>query len=234
MAPKGKQASSVLTTPERFPTADAWRQGRRWRRWRKLFPMLCGIVLVIIMILVAALAPWCAPFSPSEQFSAYVLKGPGAGGKHLLGTDEFGRDLLSRIIWGARVSLHVGLAAVVVGFALGVPLGITAGFLGGRVAMLIMRLTDMLMAFPTLLLALIIVAALGGSLVNEILAIGIALTPNFTRLARSLALTIRAHDYIMAARALGCPVGTIESRLVRIRRQLKANMLLALRNEQRD
>ena len=134
MAPKGKQASSVLTTPERFPTADAWRQGRRWR---KLFPMLCGIVLVIIMILVAALAPWCAPFSPSEQFSVYVLKGPGAGGKHLLGTDEFGRDLLSRIIWGARVSLHVGLAAVVVGFALGVPLGITAGFLGGRVAMLV-------------------------------------------------------------------------------------------------
>jgi len=122
MAPKGKQASSVLTTPERFPTADAWRQGLRWRRWRKLFPMLCGIVLVIIMLLVAALAPWVAPFSPSEQFSAYVLKGPGAGGKHLLGTDEFGRDLLSRIIWGARVSLHVGLAAVVVGFALGVPL----------------------------------------------------------------------------------------------------------------
>src|SRR5256885_11984274 len=104
MAPKGKHASSVLTTPERFPTADAWRQGRRWRRWRKLFPMLCGIVLVFIMLLVAALAPWFAPFSPSEQFSAYVLKGPGAGGQHILGTDEFGRDLLSRIIWGARVS----------------------------------------------------------------------------------------------------------------------------------
>jgi ABC-type dipeptide/oligopeptide/nickel transport system permease subunit len=100
--------------------------------------------------------------------------------------------------------LQVGLAAVVVGFALGVPLGIMAGFLGGRVEMTIMRFTDMLMAFPTLLLALIIVAALGGSLVNEILAIGIALAPNFTRLARSLALTIREHDYIMAARALGC------------------------------
>jgi ABC-type dipeptide/oligopeptide/nickel transport system permease subunit len=204
MATTGKQASSALATPESFPTAEAWRQGLRWRRWRKFFPMVCGIVLVIIMILVAALAPWFAPFSPSEQFSTYVLKEPGAGGKHILGTDEFGRDLLSRIIWGARVSLQVGLAAVVVGFALGVPLGIMAGFLGGRVEMTIMRLTDMLMAFPTLLLALIIVAALGGSLVNEILAIGIALTPNFTRLARSLALTIREHDYIMAARALGC------------------------------
>src|SRR6266516_2221819 len=198
MATTGKQGSSALAT-ESFPTAEAWRQGLRWRRWRKLFPMLCGIVLVVIMLLVAALAPWFAPFSPSEQFSAYVLKGPGAGGKHLLGTDEFGRDLLSRIIWGARVSLHVGLAAVVVGFALGVPLGITAGFLGGRVAMLIMRLTDMLMAFPTLLLALIIVAALGGSLVNEIVAIGMALTPNFTRLARGLTLTIRENYYIMTA-----------------------------------
>jgi peptide/nickel transport system permease protein len=204
MAPTDKQASSTLATPESFPTAEAWRQGLHWRRWRKLFPMVCGIVLVFVMILVAALAPWFSPFSPSEQFSAYVLKGPGAGGKHVLGTDEFGRDLLSRIIWGARVSLQVGLAAVVVGFALGVPLGIMAGFLGGRVEMTIMRLTDMLMAFPTLLLALIIVAALGGSLVNEILAIGIALTPNFTRLARSLALTIRTNDCIMAARALGC------------------------------
>jgi peptide/nickel transport system permease protein len=204
MAPTDKQASSALATPESFPTAEAWRQGLRWRRWRKLFPMLCGIILVVIMLLVAALAPWVAPFSPSEQFSAYVLKEPGAGGKHVLGTDEFGRDLLSRIIWGARVSLQVGLAALVVGFALGVPLGIMAGFLGGKVEMTIMRLTDMLMAFPTLLLALIIVAALGGSLVNEILAIGIALTPNFTRLARSLALTIRGNDYIMAARALGC------------------------------
>ncbi|MBI3328221.1 MAG: ABC transporter permease [Nitrospinae bacterium] len=102
------------------------------------------------------------------------------------------------------MSLQVGLAAVVVGFILGVPLGIMAGFLGGRVEMSIMRLTDMLMAFPTLLLALIIVAALGGSLFNEILAIGIALTPNFVRLSRSMALTIRANDYIMAARALGC------------------------------
>ena len=121
----------------------------------------------------------------------------------MLGTDEFGRDILSRIIWGARVSLQVGLASVLLGFVLGVPLGIFAGFRGGRIETLIMRGTDMLMAFPTLLLALIIVTALGGSLVNEILAIGVALTPNFVRLARSLALTIREQDYIMAARALG-------------------------------
>jgi len=110
---------------------------------------------------------------------------------------------LSRIIWGARVSLQVGLASVIFGFALGVPLGIVAGVQGGRVETCIMRCADMLMAFPTLLLALLIVTALGGSLVNMILAISVALTPNFVRLARSLALTIREQDYILAARALG-------------------------------
>jgi ABC-type dipeptide/oligopeptide/nickel transport system permease subunit len=203
MALTGKSSSPAVATGE-FVSEEQWRNRLRQRRWRKYLPMMFGIVLVILMICMAILAPWLSPFSPSAQFSDYVLKDPGAGGKYFLGTDEFGRDLLSRIIWGARVSLQVGLAAVVVGFLIGVPLGIMAGFLRGRVEMTIMRLTDMLMAFPTLLLALIIVAALGGSLLNEILAIGVALTPNFVRLSRSLALTIRENDYIMAARALGC------------------------------
>jgi peptide/nickel transport system permease protein len=155
------------------------------------------------MVVVAAAAPLIAPLSPSAQFSDSVLKGPGSIERHLLGTDEFGRDILSRIIWGARVSLEVGLASVLFAFVFGVPLGIVAGVSGGRIETLIMRCADMLMAFPTLLLALIIVAALGGSLINEILAIGVALTPNFLRLARSLTLTIREQDYILAARAIG-------------------------------
>src|SRR5438876_4321250 len=134
-------------------------RARYLRRW---LPISIGVLLAVAMIVVAAAAPLLAPLSPSAQFSDAVLKGPGAVEKHLLGTDEFGRDLLSRIIWGARVSLQVGLAAVVVSFALGVPLGIMAGFLGGRVEMTILRITDKLMAFPTLLLALVIVAALGG------------------------------------------------------------------------
>jgi peptide/nickel transport system permease protein len=204
MAMTGKQASPVSATTGRFPSEAQWLRGLRQRRWGKYLPMAFGMVLVLLMLLMAALAPWLSPFSPSAQFSDYVLKEPGAGGKYLLGTDEFGRDLLSRIIWGARISLQVGLAAVVVGFIIGVPLGVMAGFLGGRVEMVIMRLTDMLMAFPTLLLALLIVAALGGSLLNEILAIGIALMPNCVRLSRSLALTIRENDYIVAAHALGC------------------------------
>ena len=170
---------------------------------RRYAPITIGIVMAVAMILIAAAAPLIAPLSPSAQFSDAVLKGPGAVERHALGTDEFGRDILSRIIWGTRISLQVGLASVIFAFALGVPLGILAGVQGGRLETGIMRGSDMLMAFPTLLLALIIVTALGGSLINEIIAIGVALTPNFLRLARSLALQIREQDYIMAARAIG-------------------------------
>jgi ABC-type dipeptide/oligopeptide/nickel transport system permease subunit len=174
--------------------------GRYLRRW---VPIWIGALMAVTMIVIAAAAPLLAPLSPSAQFSDAVLKGPGAVERHALGTDEFGRDILSRIIWGARISLQVGLASVLMAFVFGVPLGIYAGYRGAWAEAAIMRVTDMLMAFPTLLLALIIVTALGGTLVNEIMAIGIALTPNFVRLARSLTLTIRENDYIMAARAIG-------------------------------
>jgi peptide/nickel transport system permease protein len=170
---------------------------------RRYLPISIGALLAVAMVLLAAAAPLVAPLSPLAQFSDAVLKGPGTIERHVLGTDEYGRDILSRIVWGARVSLEVGLASVIFAFVLGVPLGILAGVQGGRPETLIMRCADMLMAFPTLLLALIIVTALGGSLGNEILAIGVALTPNFVRLARSLALTIRENDYIMAARSIG-------------------------------
>ena len=173
------------------------------RLLRRYGPIGAGVLLAVAMLVMAAAAPLLAPLSPSAQYADAVLKGPGAQDRHVLGTDEFGRDVFSRIIWGARISLQVGLASVLFAFVIGVPLGIVAGVQGTRVETLIMRCADMLMAFPTLLLALIIVAALGGSLVNEIVAIGIALTPNFVRLARSLALTIREQDYILAARALG-------------------------------
>jgi peptide/nickel transport system permease protein len=202
MALADKPASGGTAARQAIPTEQEWLQGLRGRRMRKFIPIIIGLLMVVLMILAAIFAPFVSPFSPSEQFSEYVLQGPGSG-PHLLGTDEYGRDLLSRVIWGTRVSLQVGLGAVLVGFIVGVPLGILAGFGGGATEAIILRFTDMLLAFPTLLLALIIVTALGGSLFNEILAIGVALTPNFIRLARSLALTIRENDYIMAARAIG-------------------------------
>jgi peptide/nickel transport system permease protein len=186
-----------------LPSARERTRGRLGPHLRRWLPISIGALMAVAMIVMAAAAPLIAPMSPSAQSSTAVLKGPGAVEGRLLGTDEYGRDILSRIIWGARVSLEVGLASVVFAFALGVPLGIVAGFRGGRIETVIMRSADMLMAFPTLLLALIIVTALGGSLSNEVLAIGVALMPNFVRLSRSLSLTIRENDYIMAARAIG-------------------------------
>jgi peptide/nickel transport system permease protein len=197
IARQAEPVDLVATTPADPARATVRTYLRRW------LPIGIGSLLAVAMIVMAVAAPLIAPLSPSAQYSDAVLKGPGTVERHALGTDEFGRDILSRIIWGARVSLQVGLAAVVFGFVLGVPLGIYAGYRGAKTEMLIMRGTDMLMAFPTLLLALIIVTALGGSLFNEIMAIGIALTPNFVRLSRSLTLTIREHDYVMAARAIG-------------------------------
>jgi ABC-type dipeptide/oligopeptide/nickel transport system permease subunit len=191
--------------PAALTVGEARDQARTARRryLRRWLPIGIGLLMAAAMVVMAAAAPFIAPLSPSAQFSDAVLKGPGVVERHLLGTDEFGRDILSRIIWGARVSLQIGLASVLWSFVLGVPLGILAGVRGGKIETLIMRGADMLMAFPTLLLALIIVTALGGSLINEVLAISVALVPNFVRLARSLALTIREQDYIMAARALG-------------------------------
>jgi ABC-type dipeptide/oligopeptide/nickel transport system permease subunit len=191
--------------PAALTIGEARDQARTARRryLRRWLPIGIGLLMAAAMVVMAAAAPFIAPLSPSAQFSDAVLKGPGVVERHLLGTDEFGRDILSRIIWGARVSLQIGLASVLWSFVLGVPLGILAGVRGGKIETLIMRGADMLMAFPTLLLALIIVTALGGSLINEVLAISVALVPNFVRLARSLALTIREQDYIMAARALG-------------------------------
>src|SRR5258705_996792 len=153
-------AAAELATVTALAESSRRSRGRALRRYA---PISIGIIMALAMVVLAAGAPLISPLSPSAQFADAVLKGPGAVERHLLGTDEFGRDLLSRIIWGARVSLHVGLAAVVVGFALVVPLGITACFLGGRAALLIMRLTVMIMASPTFLLLLIIVAAVGGS-----------------------------------------------------------------------
>ena len=193
-------AAPELTTDAVVQETSSRSRGPAWRRY---VPIGIGVMMALAMVVMAAGAPVVAPLSPSAQFADAVLKGPGAADRHVLGTDEYGRDVYSRIIWGARVSLEVGLVSVAFAFVFGVPLGIVAGVRGGRLEMLIMRCADMLMAFPTLLLALIIVAALGGSLVNEMVAIGVALTPNFVRLARSLALTIREQDYILAARSLG-------------------------------
>jgi peptide/nickel transport system permease protein len=164
-------------------------------------PVISGVVLIGMLVLMALLSAWISPYDPATQDTHYALTRPSA--RHWLGTDELGRDILSRIIWGTRISLQVGVSAVLVAFLVGMPLGVVAGYQGGAADALVMRGMDIMLAFPNLLMALLLVAALGSSLPNEIIAIGIALAPNFARVARGMTLSLKENEYIVAAKALG-------------------------------
>jgi len=161
-----------------------------------------GLVFVLIVILMALLAPFLSRYDPGRQDLSHQLAPPSA--QYWMGTDQFGRDVYSRVVWGSRISLSVGLLSACIGLAIGVPLGLISGYRGRWVDEAIMRVMDMLMAFPSLILAMALVAALGtGSLLNITLAIGIALMPRFTRLARAQTLAVKEIEYIEATRSLG-------------------------------
>ncbi len=160
-----------------------------------------GMVILAILLLITLFAPWVAPFAPEEQIPTAALQGPST--THLFGTDNIGRDIFSRVLYGTRVSLLVGLSSIGVAAVLGILLGLVSGFYGGWLDTLLMRAMDALLAFPAILLAIFIVAVLGPSLVNAILAVGIVYTPTFARLVRSSALSIREQEYLEAARAIG-------------------------------
>jgi peptide/nickel transport system permease protein len=160
-----------------------------------------GLVIVAVVVLVALLAPLVAPYDPSRQDTRRLLQGPSAD--HFLGTDELGRDTLSRVIFGSRVALEVGLIAVGISLVAGSLLGLVAGYTRGLLDAVIMRFMDGLLALPTLVLALAVTAMLGPSLNNAMLAIGITGVPVFARLVRGQALAVRTLDYIQAAQSLG-------------------------------
>ena len=174
---------------------------RMWYSFCKRKVAVLGLAIVLLYILVAIFAPLLAPYDPVEQELANMLQTPSA--EHLLGTDEVGRDILSRIIYGARISMKVGFYAVGVAFILGVPLGIFAGFYGGKVDLIIMRMMDVLLAFPGILLSIVFVSVLGPNLNNAILSVGIYTVPNFALMARGEALTLRNSEFVEAARAMG-------------------------------
>jgi len=200
----------VLTISETKPVAAPkgnpitnFFQGRLWRRLSKRKSALVGLAVVLLMVFVAVFAPLLAPYDPAAQSWTLVRKAPSMA--HWFGTDEAGRDMLSRIIWGARASLLAGLTSVAIAMAIGVPLGLAAGFLGGLVDGLISRFTDAMLACPFLILAIAFAAFLGPSLTNAMLAIGITATPLFIRLTRGQVLSIKAEEYIEAASAVGNP-----------------------------
>ena len=167
---------------------------------RKPLGALGGMIL-IIFIIIAIFAPQLAPKSPNSMDSTRLLVVPQAGS--LLGTDEFGRDILSRLIWGARISLVVGLMSVSLGTTAGAILGLVGGYYGGKIDFVIQRVMDTMLAFPMLVLALAMVAALGSSMQNVILAIAVVMIPSASRVIRSSVLVIRETTYIEAARAVG-------------------------------
>jgi peptide/nickel transport system permease protein len=166
-----------------------------------------GAALVLGLLLVAALAPALAPHDPRAQVSRRLLP-PGLA--HPLGTDEFGRDILSRIVYGSRISLYVGALAVAIALVFGGTAGLVAGYLGGRVDSVIMRLMDIVFAFPPVILAVALSGILGPSLTNAMVAIGIVYTPTFARVARGPTLSVKESEYVQAARAVGvAPLGLL-------------------------
>ncbi len=174
---------------------------RRWVTFKQNKTALAGVVLAVIVIVIAITASWIAPYDPLEQNVFYRLKGPER--EHLMGVDAFGRDVLSRVLFGARVSLIVGVSSVLLGMVLGTIMGIVAGFKGGNVEYVIMRAVDVLLSFPTLVMGVIVMAVLGSGMVKLILAIGIVMSPRFARVAHGPTLSIREKDFVEAARAVG-------------------------------
>jgi peptide/nickel transport system permease protein len=171
------------------------------RLWRDKIGFAGGIVFLLIVVATLA-APWVAPHDPDKISLSNRFAGVGSPG-YLLGGDAFGRDLLSRIIWGGRASLMVGLTATVIAMSIGITIGAISGYLGGRVDMLIMRATEIMLAFPYILLAIVIVGALGPGLRNAMLAVAISGIPFYIRLMRGMVLSLREQQYVEAARALG-------------------------------
>ena len=160
-----------------------------------------GLIFLCILLFIAIFAPLIAPYDPLDDNLMNRYEAPSKD--HWMGTDEMGRDILSRIIYGSRISLKVGLLSISVALVFGTLLGILAGFYGGMVDMLIMRVMDIMLAFPSILLAITIVTILGPQLKNAILAIGIINIPRFARVIRSSVISIRESEYIDAARSLG-------------------------------
>ena len=160
-----------------------------------------GAAIILVFVALGVFAGWLAPYDPLAMDLGRAFRPPG--GAHLLGTDNFGRDLFSRIVFGARYSLLTGCAAVAIALALAVPLGLTAGYYGGWWDGLLMRAVDVLLAFPTILLAIAIVTIVGPNLQNAMVAVGIASVPLFARLVRGSVLVVKQQGYVEAARGLG-------------------------------
>jgi len=182
-----------------------WSKSRK--RLVKNTGAMIGLAVLMALMLVAIFAPYLAPHPPNRQNPLASLAPPSA--EYRLGTDQFGRDILSRLIYGTRVSLRVGLIAVGIAGLIGIPFGLIAGYYGGWIDMAISRVIDLMLAFPGILLALVLVSVLGPSLSNVMIAVGVAASPNYARLVRGSVLSAKENVYVESARAVGAYVSGI-------------------------
>ncbi len=202
--------SNQATAPAALDTGQQSKRLRFVKRFLRSRNVMAGSLVLIVVILLVVLAPVISPYEPTQQFRRDRLQPPNA--EFLLGTDNLGRDILTRILYGGQVSLQVGIVSVAIGATLGTLLGLLAGYMGGWVDVLIMRFIDMMLAFPGILLALVIIAVLGRNLQNVMIAVGMSSIPVYTRVVRGSALALKQVDFIVAARALGGSSWRIMSR----------------------
>jgi len=210
--PELAERPSAADEADIMAAAPVTARRRFLRRFRANKGAMIAFGFIVFLLIVAVIGPWIMPYPPNQQDLANTLADPFQGG-HILGTDELGRDTLSRLISGSRVAVQAAALAVSVAMLLGVIPGLVAGFFGGYVDLVIMRITDAVQSFPPLILAIALVGILGPNLRNAMLAIGIVFAPNFVRIVRGAVLEVREETFIEASRSIGTPT----SRIIRTR-----------------
>ncbi|MDQ6670489.1 MAG: ABC transporter permease [Chloroflexota bacterium] len=182
-------------------------RGETLRRLLRSRSAVVGGGVLVLIVLAALTAPLISPFDPIKTNQRLSLEPPSLA--HLMGTDRFGRDVFSRVVWGGQISLPIGLVSVGIGLLFGVSAGLLAGYYGGWVDAVSMRVVDLLLAFPGILLALAIIAILGGSLTNLMIAVGVGGIPDYVRITRGTVLSLKQREFVLAARVIGCPGASI-------------------------
>ena len=204
--PAELEAAAALEPPARTFAVDVW------RRFRRAPGAVAGAVVVLLIVLLAVCAPLVAPSDPLAQSVAQGAQPPSSA--HWFGTDKLGRDIFARILYGARISIRIGFVAVGLAITAGTLIGLVAGYAGRCVESALMGAMDVMLAFPSIILAIGITTILGPSINNLMLAVGIVYVPQYARLARSSVLSVKEHEYVEAARAIGAPTRTILARHV--------------------
>jgi peptide/nickel transport system permease protein len=175
---------------------------RFWKRLARNRSALVGLCILVVIVSAALAAPLISPYDPIKTNQRLSLTPPSA--EHFMGTDRFGRDIFSRVLWAGQSSLPIGIVSVLIGVVFGVSVGLAAGYYGGWFDAVSMRIVDLLLAFPGILLALAIIAILGGSLINLMIAVGISSIPDYVRITRGTVLSVKQREFVVAARVVGC------------------------------